>query len=125
MTTQYLLNFQTGAMHPVWSDMDAVGLVGYYLDAADEETSILDMIRNGYRQSAGTTPYEWPVDAWRIANLNQPGYASLVSLEYPEDEPFREVSRVSFRDHLIIMFNAAMTAVIDPDGSIIFVARLD
>lgn len=121
-----LLNLETGQAHPMWTNPDAVGFLIGYLDAFDLETSTEDQMTAGYRKSAGVDPIPAPVSDFAVhGDFGSTGGLVLTSTKYPEDAPYREVSRTQAGDGaLVVMFEAAMTCIIR-DEQINWVARLD
>lgn len=125
-TTEYLMH-DTGdrvVVRPSWTNNDAIGFLVLYLDAMDPDTPAEQAMIEGYQATAGIEPYEFDVKDF---TLDEGHNETLVlrSLRYPEDEPYKEVSRCIAGDGAtVVMFRAAMTAVIR-DGQLVWLARLD
>lgn len=54
-----------------------------------------------------------PIEGFTLVNP-APGAASL---HYPDDRPFRERGRATLRDETLILFEADVLAIVQPDGS--------
>lgn len=120
MTTA-LIDIEAGCFRPAWTNPNAIGWIIGYIDCHSED-SIEDQMVRGYEMTAGIAPYEWEAGAWEIRG------DTLVALRYPEDAPYREVSRTltPLKGGLEVrMYEAAMTAIVGPGDRVLWVARLD
>lgn len=116
--TQYLIDLRSGKMRPCWTDMEVIGFLAYYLDAADTSPAEGQMAA-GYQQSAGFTPISGNPNEWRIDG------DKLASRKYPNDNPYDEVSRCEAADgSTVILYDCGWTVVVR-GGEIVWVARLD
>lgn len=92
------------------------GLLPMFADESDPRP-LIEQINIAYAHGGG----------WREIygfKLKQRPSDDRFELHYPGDPPFREVARGRFRDQTIVLFQAALVAVIESDGSFA-VSRMD
>jgi hypothetical protein len=97
-----------------FSNMAAAGLLPSFF-SEDDPRPAREQIAEAYDFGGGWQPLEgWTLDLSRHQAIGR----------YPEDPPFREVSRAQLRDETLILFQYAFLAIVQPDGSF-EIARVD
>lgn len=95
--------------------MEAVGFIPQFLDENDPRPAV-EQIDTAYRHGGGWMDFK----GFKLSGGgNVPYY-----LEYPGDQPTRELSRATLHDETLVLFEHSWFAVIQADGSY-RVARLD
>jgi len=116
---EILIDMSAGCFRPLWTDISCIGFLVEYIDLNSKESTVQQMIE-GYRRSAGTAPYCWPIEDWYIDD-----HGALVSRKY--GEAFLPLSRTitDLPDGAcVVFFEAAMVAVLE-EGEISMVGRFD
>lgn len=103
---------------PEWTDgrFERVGYIPQFFDDEDER-SAKEQVNASYAYGGGFRPFK----GFTLSNEQNVGEAALL---YEGDPPMREISRTKLRDELIILFDHAWLAIVQPDGSY-EVARID
>lgn len=97
-----------------WENPHRAGLLPQFLSVRDTR-SAREQLHTAYAHGGGFQPF-----SGFLLEKDGPRYA----LAYPGDPPMREVARAQLRDELIVLFQGAWVAVIQPDETF-EVARMD
>lgn len=95
--------------------MGMLGFIPSFLSDADPRPA-KEQFNENYAHGGGWSPWsvEWSLDAKRLPP----------ELRYPGDPVYRAVAETRLRDERIIVFQHAIVAIVQPDGTF-EVARLD
>lgn len=118
--SKYLIDIAGGCMRPMWTNMEAAGLIPYFLDAADKRPCVAQL-SEGYQRHAGAR--------WCSMKDAQPEVTSagLAFKRYEMDDPYKEMSRTVHPQtgETVIVFECDFVAVIAKDGTVVDAARMD
>lgn len=98
----------------IWTNIEAAGLIPEFLSEHDPRPA-REQIHENYAHGGG-----W--NSFHGFELRQ--HDGRYAIYYPGDPAMREVSRTSLRDELIVLFQYAWLAVIQPNGTY-EIARID
>ena len=92
-----------------FTNMEAAGLLPDFFGEADPRPA-REQLNENYARGGG-----WhPMEGWQLEHVANLGLARAC---YPGNPPYREVSRAKLRTELLILFQGAWLAIIQPDGS--------
>ncbi len=104
-------------MQPLnWTNSDAAGLLTRFLYEEDPR-SAAEQLDDRYQHGGG----------WRTIKgftLKKGTNYDQYYIFYPGDPPYLEVSRTQLRKEIVVLFQSAWVAVIQPDGNF-EIARID
>jgi len=104
-------------MHPIWSNMDAAGILPLMLDVLDTRDARAQLDAN-YAHGGGFRPFK----GFELATPPTPD--GSYGLRYPGDPVMPEVSRATLASETVVLFAYGWVAVIQPDQSFV-VSRMD
>ena len=100
-----------------WTNPEQVG----YLPMIFRE----DDLRTAQEQAAANYAHGGGWMSFQGFELVSRGPAEPLALQYPGDPPMRELSRTNFHSGLLVLFESSWLAIIDPQGNMTDVARID
>ena len=99
-----------------WTNEEDAGLLPMIFNEYDNRTA-QEQANANYSHGGGWMPFK----GFTLDGSSEDGF----TLHYPEDDPMRELSRASFHDKTLVLFEGSWVAIIEKDGSMSDVSRMD
>ena len=99
-----------------WTNAEAAGLLPQIFYVEDKRT-VQEQANDRYAHGGGWHPFK----RFKLHGNSDVGY----SIRYPGDLPLIEQSRAKFRDQTLVLFDSSWVGIIEADGTLSDVARMD
>ena len=99
-----------------WTNKEEAGHLPMMFIEEDQRTA-QEQAEERYSHGGGWLSFK----GFILTGSSKKGYA----LNYPEDRPMHELSRADFHDKTLVLFEGSWVAIIEADGSMSDVARMD
>lgn len=100
-----------------WTNAEMAGLLPMIFFEEDPRT-IQEQANHRYAHGGGWMSFKGFVLVGSAAN-------GSLGIQYPEDPPMRELARANFRDQTLVLFESAWVGIIESDGTLSDVCRMD
>ncbi len=99
-----------------WTNEEVAGMLPMMFDEYDNRTA-QEQANANYSHGGGWMPFK----GFTLGGSSKRGF----TLNYPEDRPMRELSRSDFHNQTLVLFEGSWVAIIEADGSLSDVSRMD
>jgi len=99
-----------------WTNEEVAGFLPGMFNEYDNRTA-QEQASTKYAHGGGWQSFK----GFTLGGSKEDGF----TLEYPEDRPMLELSRASFHDQTLVLFEGSWVAIIEADGTMSDVARMN